>query len=194
MTPMCCRYYFSDTPGDERVNKIIAMMERDYAGQYKTGEIFPGDSAAAVIGEKGKLRHVPAVFGFQGAQKGRLIINARSETAAEKPMFAAALRERRAILPADGFYEWARDENRTKYLFTLEGGRTLYLCGLYSLVEGKYRFVILTRPANDSMKDVHDRMPVTVSADQVRAYLTDYETAREMIAAPAPWLFRAPAQ
>ena len=66
---MCCRYYFSDTPGDERVNKIIAMMERDYAGQYKTGEIFPGDSAAAVIGEKGKLRHVPPCSAFRGLKK-----------------------------------------------------------------------------------------------------------------------------
>jgi putative SOS response-associated peptidase YedK len=191
---MCCRYYFSDTPGDERVNKIIAMMERDYPGQYKTGEIFPGDSAAAVIGEKGKLRHVPAVFGFQGFSKGKLIINARSETAAEKPSFAAALRERRAILPADGFYEWTRDENKTKYLFTLDGGRTLYLCGLYQFSEGRYRFVILTRPANDSMIEVHDRMPVTVSADQVRAYLTDYEAARELIAAPAPRLCKEPAE
>ena len=191
---MCCRYYFSDTPGDERVNKIIAMMERDYPGQYKTGEIFPGDSAAAVIGEKGRLRHVPAVFGFQGFGKNRLIINARSETAAEKPSFAAALSERRAILPADGFYEWTRDENKTKYLFTLDGGRTLYLCGLYQFSEGKYRFVILTRPANDSMIEVHDRMPVTVSADQVRVYLTDHEAARELIAAPAPRLCKKPAE
>ena len=44
------------------------------------------------------------------------------------------------------------------------------------------------------MKDVHDRMPVTVSADQVRAYLTDYEAARELIAAPAPRLCKEPAE
>ena len=190
---MCCRYYFSDSPSDERVNKIIAMMERDYPGAYKTGEIFPGDSAAAVIGEKGKLRHVPAVFGFQGFDKKR-IVNARSETAAQKPTFAAALRERRVILPADGFYEWSRDEKKTKYLFTLDGLRTIYLCGLYQFTDGKYRFVLLTRPANDSMREVHDRMPVIVSADQVRPYLTDPEAARALLAAPGPKLQKQPAE
>ena len=191
---MCCRYYFSDCPADERVQKIVSLMERDYPGGYKTGEIFPGDTAAAILGENGRLRHAPAVFGFPGTKDKKLILNARAETVAQKPAFAGCLRERRAILPADGFYEWSRDETKTKYLFTLDGLRTLYLCGLYKQIDGKYYFVILTRPANASIKDIHDRMPVIASAESVRPYLTDYTAALDIIAASNPQLRREPAQ
>ena len=187
---MCCRYYFSDTPSDARVQKILSMMERDFPGEYKTGEIFPGDTAAAILGENGKLRHAPAVFGFPAADQKKLLLNARAETAAEKPTFAESLRERRAILPADGFYEWSHDAAKTKYLFTLNGKRTLYLCGLYKKIDGQYRFVVLTRPANSSMAGIHDRMPVIVSAEDVRPYLTDLNAAKQLIAAAGPALLR----
>ncbi|MBR5410767.1 MAG: SOS response-associated peptidase family protein [Clostridia bacterium] len=190
---MCCRYYFSHRPEEDEASTILSLMERDYPGAYKLGEIFPGDTAAAVIGEEKRLRHVPAVFGFPGFKPNALILNARAETAADKPTFAESLRYRRVILPANGFFEWGRDENKTKYLFTLDGLRTLYLGGLYKLVEGKYRFVILTRPANDSMREVHDRMPVIVGARDVRPYLTDPAAAIELISAPAPMLHRTPA-
>ncbi len=187
---MCCRYYFSDQSKDERVRRILSLMERDYPGQYKTGEIFPGDTVTAVLGENGKLRHAPAVFGFPGFRGKQLILNARVETAAAKPLFAESMQSRRAILPADGFWEWSRGEDKTKYLFTLSERRTMYLCGLYKQIEGVYRFVILTRPANGSMIEIHDRMPVIVSAEDVRPYLTDAAAAAELINAPAPYLQR----
>ena len=191
---MCCRYSFGGDPSDERVRKILSLMERDYAGQYKTGEIFPGDKTAAILGENGRLFHAPATFGYPGFAGGRLILNARSETAVDKPTFAAAFRQRRAILPADGFYEWSRDETKTKYLFTLSGRRTLYLCGLFRRFEGEYRFVILTRPANESMAEIHDRMPVIAAAEEVRAYLTDFDAARTIITCSDPKLLRQPAE
>ncbi|MBQ6118887.1 MAG: SOS response-associated peptidase family protein [Clostridia bacterium] len=191
---MCCRYSFRGDSPDERVQKIVSLMERDYPGQFKMGEIFPGDTTAAILGADGRLRHTPAAFGFPGFKGGRLILNARMETAAEKPTFAGCLRQRRMILPADGFYEWSRGEDKTKYLFTLNGRRTLYLCGLYQEIEGTYHFVILTRPANESMTAIHDRMPVIASADEVRPYLTDYAAAVNIISAPAPQLCRQPTE
>ncbi len=191
---MCCRYHLGVEFLDERVQKIVSLMERDYAGQYKTGEIFPGDTAAAVLGENGRLFHAPATFGFPGFRTGQLILNARAETAAARPTFAQAFRERRAILPADGFYEWSHDGKKTKYLFTLDGQRTLYLCGLYQQTDGEYRFVILTRPANESMAEIHDRMPVIIGADEVRAYLTDPDAAQKIIAYANPRLLRRPAE
>ena len=111
---MCGRYNFSTDSTDEKLAAIISVMERRYPGEYKTGEIFPGDTAPAVIARGGKIVPIPAVFGFQGYRDGKLIINARGETAAEKKMFSESLKERRIILPAPGFYEW--DTSRTKYL------------------------------------------------------------------------------
>lgn len=100
------------------------------------------------------------------------------------------LRQRRAIIPATGFYEWSHDQRRTKYLFTVNAAQVLYLCGMYQVLDGRCRFVILTRAANESMLPVHNRMPVIVSAEDVRPYLTDYDAAREMIASAVPTLVR----
>lgn len=187
---MCGRYFFTGMTTDEKLTAIVNMMENRYPGEYKTGEIFPGDTAPAVVQDSGRLFPVPAIFGFPGFDSGKLLINARSETAAQKKTFADSLRERRAILPAQGFYEWSHDGKKTKYYFRVEDRPVLYLCGMYKIVDGKPRFVILTRPANESMIETHDRMPVIAAEDEVRSYLTDREAAMEILAINAPMLTR----
>ena len=172
---------------------IVAMLEKNHAGEYKTGEIFPGDTAPAVISDRGRIVAVPAIFGLPGYQDGKLLINARSETAAQKPTFSESLRERRIILPASGFFEWSRDLKKTKYLFTVGGESLIYLCGVYKIIDGKYRFVILTRDANETMIETHDRMPIIISREAVRPYLTERETAMELIQSASPLLERTPA-
>ena len=183
---MCGRYYFVRSGTDEKLEAIGKAMEKNYPGQYKTGEIFPGDAAPAIIARGDRIVAVPAVFGFPGFQDGKLLINARGETAAEKKTFAECLKERRIVLPATGFYEWSSD--KTKYLFSVGSSTVFYLCGLYRIVDGKYRFVILTRAANESMIEVHERMPVIVDEHEVRPYLTDPAAAAEIIANAAPLL------
>lgn len=187
---MCGRYYFTTNSSDEKLNAISKAMDERYPGEYKTGEIFPGDIVPAVIDRQGKIVAVPAAFGFPGFQDNRLLINARSETAAEKKTFAESLRERRVILPASGFFEWSHDGKKTKYFFTIDSLQTIYLCGIYKLMAGKPRFVILTRAANESMIETHDRMPVIVGEESVRPYLTDRDAAMEIIATAAPMLSR----
>ena len=93
---MCGRYNFTRDAGD-MAESIVEMMDRRYPGEYKTGEIFPGDTAPGVISDSGRIVPVPAVFGLPGFSDGKLIINARSETAAEKPMFSDSLRDRRLL-------------------------------------------------------------------------------------------------
>ena len=188
---MCGRYSFTRVSGDDKLNAVNKYMEKNYPGAYKTGEIFPGDIVPAVIDLKGKIVAVPAGFGFPGYQDNKLIINARSETAAEKKTFADCLRGQRVILPASGFYEWSHhDKDKAKYLFTVDSMQTIYLCGIYKLIDGAYRFVILTRPANESMIEIHDRMLVIVGEKEVRPYLTDRDAAAEIIATASPMLTR----
>ena len=187
---MCGRYYFSAEPSDDKIRALTDMMDRRYPGAYKTGEIFPGDTAPAIIAIQSRIVSVPAIFGFPGFQGGKLLINARSETAAEKRTFANCLNERRVILPAMGFYEWSHDSQKVKYLFTLDALPVMYLCGLYQVFDGRVRFVILTRAANESMRDVHDRMPVIVDESGVRPYLTDRSAAEAIMASTAPMLNR----
>ena len=191
---MCGRYYFTRVNEDEKLDAVNKYMEKNYPGEYKTGEILPGDIVPAVVDRQGKLVAVPAGFGFPGFKDNRLIINARSETAADKKIFADSLRDRRMILPASGFFEWSHhDGKKTKYLFTVDAMQTIYLCGIYKLIDGVYRFVILTRPANESMIEIHDRMPVIVGEREVRPYLTDRDAAADIIATASPMLARKPA-
>ena len=178
---------------DEKLTAIVNMMEHRYSSAYKTGEIFPGDTAPTVISHDGKLLPVPAVFGFPGFDGSRLLINARAETAAQKKTFTESLEQRRAILPALGFYEWSHDGKKEKYYFQSEEQPVLYLCGMYKLFDGQRRFVILTRAANESIIEIHDRMPVIAAEDAVRPYLTDRDAALEILAVNAPALTREPA-
>ena len=189
---MCGRYQFSSDNTDEKMLTIVRMMERDYPGAYKTGEIFPGDTAPAIIEKQGRIIAVPAVFGFPGFQNNRLLINARSETAAEKRTFSDSLKHRRMIIPASGFYEWGKESTgrKQKYLFTVDEQRVIYLCAIYRVIEDRYCFVILTREANESMIETHDRMPVIVNDSEVRSYLTEQDTAVRMIEHSAPMLTR----
>ena len=187
---MCCRYCFGDGDSGGKAALILRVMERQYPGMFKTGELHPGDPVPAIIHRAGRIVAVPAVFGFPGTQGRGLLLNARAETAAQKRTFADCLADRRILLPATGFFEWGKDAQKTKYCFTADGGALLYLCGIYRIVDGQRRFVIFTRTANASMAETHDRMPVIVGEDAVRAYLTDFDAAMDLLANAAPALTR----
>lgn len=106
---------------------------------------------------------------------GNRLLNARSETVAEKPSFRAALRQRRCLVVADGFFEW-RTQGRKKLpcWFHRPDGRPFGLAGLWERWQGPHDQVIesctlLTTEANDLVRPVHDRMPVLLDpADYTR--------------------------
>ena len=96
---------------------------------------------------------------------GYRMINARSETAAEKPSFRAAFKYRRCIVPADGFYEWKKAESgKQPYLIGLEAGEPFGIAGLWEHWEQDGSAIesctLLTTSANAFMEPLHHRMPV----------------------------------
>lgn len=113
-------------------------------------------------------------------------INARAETLAKKPFFRDAYRKRRCLIPANGFYEWKR-ENRHKqpYYFHLRDEELMAFAGLWEYWEGKDEHLetctIITTDANEIMKPVHDRMPVIIAPDNYGDWL---ETGGEAHLAP----------
>ncbi len=107
-----------------------------------------------------------------------LLINARMETAAEKPAFRAAMRHRRCVIPADGYYEWKPlgAQGKQRYLIRRRDGTPMAFAGLWetwSDPEGGEidTGAILTREANAKIKDVHGRMPALVEARDMDAWL-----------------------
>jgi putative SOS response-associated peptidase YedK len=108
---------------------------------------------------------------------GSRMINARSETVAEKPAFRAAFKHRRCIIPADGFYEWTKEKGRKQpYLVASADGNTFALAGLWEHWKDKEGKVIesctiLTTEANEAVQRLHDRMPVILRPDDYDTWL-----------------------
>ena len=73
------------------------------------------------------------------------------------------------MVPSTGFFEW--DVEKRKYLFTLPGEPALYMAGLNLMREGQPCYCVLTTAANDSMKEVHPRMPLVLRREQVSSWL-----------------------
>ena len=190
---MCGRYYVNSKNPDDGLQAVLRSMEKNYPGQYKTEEIRPGDPAPALIAREGKVIPVPARFGFPKEKGSELIINARSETAAELPTFTDGLRERRILLPATGFYEWTvRRRVKYPYMFCALKAHCMYFCGIYKVVNGELRFVIMTCPSGPALTGIHPRQPVIALEEEVRPYLTDLNEASKIMAAPGPELCGGP--
>ena len=99
---------------------------------------------------------------------GSRMINARGETAAEKPAFRAAFKRRRCLVPADGFYEWQqRSGGKQPYFVTLADDEPFAIAGLWEYWEGAdgsglETCTLLTTEPNELMASLHNRMPVIV--------------------------------
>src|SRR5262245_9302257 len=101
---------------------------------------------------------------------GGRMINARAEGLADRPVFRAAFRRRRCLVPADGFYEWSPVAGGRKqpYFIRLVSGAPLALAGLWEEWRSPggdaiATFTIVTTTANEALQAIHDRMPVLVA-------------------------------
>ena len=134
---------------------------------------------------------------------GNRMINARAETAAERPAFRDAMKRRRCLVPADGFYEWkaaSTGKRKQPHLIRMKDDRPFAFAGLWENwghgAERVESFTILTTSPNELVAPIHDRMPVIVApgdydrwldpkvdAVGVKELLRPYD-AGEMVAQP----------
>lgn len=130
---------------------------------------------------------------------GNRLINARCETAAQKPSFRSAMRSRRCVVPADGFFEWSGQgpERRPHWIHMREGG-PFGIAGLWESWRGEggeviESCVLLTCAANGTIRDVHHRMPVILDPSDYGRWLDSDQrdtASLEDLLAPCPddWL------
>lgn len=108
---------------------------------------------------------------------GNRMINARAETVAEKPAFRSALRKRRCLIPADGFYEWQKlGKVKQPVRIVLKSREPFAFAGLWETWrspdgEEIKSCTIITTEANDLLKEVHERMPVILTKEAESVWL-----------------------
>lgn len=106
---------------------------------------------------------------------GRQPINARCETVATSPMFRAAIRRRRCLIPADGFYEWKRvGSKKQPFYIRLKSNEPFAFAGIWERWgenDELQTCAMLTTDANELMQPIHDRMPVLLPPDAYELWL-----------------------
>lgn len=128
--------------------------------------VCPTNPVAVVTSDKGRrLRAMRWGFlpgWYKSPTDGPLIINARSDTVATKPAFREAIRTRRCILPATGFYEWSAGPNGTRlpWYITRRDGAPLALAALWQRWGEIDTVAMVTTEAGPAMAGIHDREPV----------------------------------
>ena len=124
---------------------------------------------------------------------GYKMINARKETLLEKSAFKSAVKQRRCIIPMDGFYEWKRDgKHKIPYRIVLKETPIFSVAGLWESwknPEGEeiMSFTIITQPPNELMEDIHNRMPAILPPDQEKLWIDDGLSAEEALKLILPY-------
>ena len=117
---------------------------------------------------------------------GAKLINARSETIDEKPSFREAFKRRRAIIPVDGFYEWARaGDKKQPYYIHFKDDRLFGFAGLWEKWrtpdgENLESCSILTTEANEVLSAIHQLMPVILHPDTYDLWLDEDERKQDL--------------
>jgi putative SOS response-associated peptidase YedK len=127
------------------------------------------------------------------------LINARSETVLERPAFKNAIRRRRCLIPADGYYEWRAADNRKRpYFIHRRDRRPFGLAGLAETWIGPNgeevdTVAIVTAPASPDLVVLHDRVPVTIAPEHFERWLdglnNDAESVMALLVGPQPGEF-----
>ncbi len=135
-------------------------------------------------------------FWADSPKDGAKRINARAETVATKPMFRDAFEKRRCLLPADGFYEWIKEEDGSRqpvYIFR-SNHAPLALAGIWERWRDGAGTVlttcsVITTDANELLRPIHDRMPVLLGEDEWSTWLDRSVDDTELLSSflrPAP--------
>ncbi len=107
---------------------------------------------------------------------GNKMINARAESITEKPSFKHAFKQRRCLIPADGFYEWKNQNGKTPFRIKLKNDQPFAMAGIWEAWKNPentiiYSFSIITTTANELMQSIHERMPVILPQESEEIWL-----------------------
>lgn len=194
---MCGRYTLAN-PDPALLRARFELDESARIDEEPRFNIAPTDPVLAVRrvsegGERelGRLRW-GLLPGRWAERSGRPLINARAETIASQPAFAESFRRRRCLVPADGFYEWRRDEaGKTPVWVARPDGAPFAFAGVWAELrrdadDPLHSCAIVTRAPNQAMRPIHDRMPVILERERESDWLDPRVPEEELARILAP--------
>ena len=190
---MCGLYSLAKSP---RETKAWFKYQEDEEFPPRA-HVAPGQPIGVVRMESGARHFALVRWGFipswvKEVKPGKPLINARGETVMEKPSFKNAMRRRRCLVPADGYYEWSGAEGRKVPFFVQAADKGLFaLAGLWEHWMGAdgselETAVLMTIAPNAELATIHDRMPVIIAPEDYETWLTGEAEDAARLIRPAP--------
>lgn len=175
---LCGRYWIAPEQDNLEYAQLVRILDqKDEQITWPSGLIVPTLRAPAITKNGIRLIH----FGMKKDFLPKILLNARSETITEKPMFKKLFSQgQRCLLPATAFYEPSPDKKGRK--FVNKDGGMLYMAGLFDQSEEQTQFVIITRDADEVVAPSHNRMPLLLGNEELRKiWLGEEELATELL-------------
>jgi putative SOS response-associated peptidase YedK len=197
---MCGRYTLTD-PDPVRIRARFGLDESAKLEEEARYNIAPTDPVLAIRRdehggrEPGRLRWGLVPGRWAEGRSGPPLINARAETLKRQPAFAESFRERRCLIPADGFYEWRDDESgKTPVWISRPDGELFAFAGVWAALPARdgsrdlHSCAIVTCQPNDLIRPIHDRMPVVLTPEVEARWLEAGAMEEELLSllVPAP--------
>lgn len=185
---MCGRFAQAVPLGKLKKIDLFGNFNEPISESYN---VTPGETAGIII-YRNKPELIISKWGFTTSyiRKGsapKIIINARSESVAEKFTFKKAFQQARCVIPVSGFYEWKLVESIKEPIFIYElspesvDSSLLFLAGLYQVADDdQLLFTVVTRQSEGILKEVHDRMPVCIPQVKLKNWLTPQTAPEEL--------------
>ena len=155
----------------------------------KSYNVAPGQKINAILNNKKELILDSLNWGYsfynKNNNKDQTIINSRIETINSKFLFKDSFLKRKCIILANGYYEWSIKNNiKFPYFINIPDKEMIYFAGIWKYLNFKKSsmkvFSIITKPANKLLKEIHDRMPGTLSTEESKDYL-DHNNSNYLI-------------
>jgi putative SOS response-associated peptidase YedK len=173
----------------EMMQSSLIKKFRDAGASVLTGgEARPTNVVPVIAPDRNGIKTVfPMRWGFRVPGLS-LVVNARTETAAVRPTFRDAWRQHRCAIPAESYIEWEHiatpnGKTRTGDKFSIHPIEepVTWLCGLYRIEDGLPVFTVLTREPSESVRHIHDRMPLILPESLIDAWVDPGRRAEDLL-------------
>ena len=198
---MCGRYTLTN-PDPVKLAQRFLLGESAAPELEPRFNVAPTDAVLAVrrseqgAREAGRLRWGLVPGRWAEKRSGRPLINARAEGLTDQPAFRESFAERRCLIPADGFFEWRRDENgRVPFWIARPDGELFAFAGIWAALPARasgpeaemlHSCAIVTTEPNELIRPIHDRMPAILDPELEAAWLEPESDEDELLAMLRP--------